>query len=126
MAMLERDAERAAEDDAWLAERLDSPDFILLTALEGDRVVGALAAYVLVKFEQARREIYIYDLAVAEDRWRQGIATALIGELKTIANDIGVYVIFVQADYGDDPAVALYTKLGTREDVIHFDIPPHR
>jgi aminoglycoside 3-N-acetyltransferase I len=33
-------------------------------------------------------------------------------------------VIFVQADYGDDPAIALYTKLGSREDVIHFDIPP--
>jgi hypothetical protein len=30
----------------------------------------------------------------------------------------------VQADYGDDPAVALYTKLGVREDVMHFDILP--
>jgi hypothetical protein len=28
----------------------------------------------------------------------------------------------VQADYGDDPAIALYTKLGEREDVMHFDI----
>jgi aminoglycoside 3-N-acetyltransferase I len=32
-------------------------------------------------------------------------------------------VVFVQADRGDDPAIALYTKLGTREDVLHFDIP---
>jgi aminoglycoside 3-N-acetyltransferase I len=31
-------------------------------------------------------------------------------------------VIFVQADPGDDAAIALYTKLGTREDVLHFDI----
>jgi aminoglycoside 3-N-acetyltransferase I len=31
-------------------------------------------------------------------------------------------VIYVQADYGDDPAIALYTKLGAREDVMHFDI----
>ena len=30
----------------------------------------------------------------------------------------------VQADYGDDPAIALYTKLGVREDVMHFDIAP--
>ena len=29
-----------------------------------------------------------------------------------------------QADYGDDPAVALCTKLGAREDVMHFDLPP--
>jgi len=34
----------------------------------------------------------------------------------------GADVIFVQADYGDDAAVALYTKLGAREDVMHFDI----
>jgi aminoglycoside 3-N-acetyltransferase I len=31
-------------------------------------------------------------------------------------------VIFVQADPVDAPAVALYTKLGVREDVLHFDI----
>jgi POT family proton-dependent oligopeptide transporter len=30
--------------------------------------------------------------------------------------------IFVQADPPDDAAVALYTELGTREDVLHFDI----
>jgi len=29
-------------------------------------VVGGLAAYVLEKFEQQRREIYIYDLAVSD------------------------------------------------------------
>jgi aminoglycoside 3-N-acetyltransferase I len=31
-------------------------------------------------------------------------------------------VIFVQADLVDAPAIALYTKLGIREDVLHFDI----
>jgi aminoglycoside 3-N-acetyltransferase I len=33
-------------------------------------------------------------------------------------------VIYVQAEYGDDPAIALNSKLGTREDVLHFDIAP--
>jgi aminoglycoside 3-N-acetyltransferase I len=28
----------------------------------------------------------------------------------------------VQADYVDPPAIALYTKLGRREEVLHFDI----
>jgi hypothetical protein len=32
--------------------------------------------------------------------------------------------IYGQADYGDEPAIALYEKLGTREDVMHFDIAP--
>jgi aminoglycoside 3-N-acetyltransferase I len=31
-------------------------------------------------------------------------------------------VVYVQADYVDPPAIALYTKLGTREEVLHFDI----
>ena len=87
-------------------------------------VVGGLAAYVLPKFEQERKEIYIYDLAVLERYRRQGIASELIQELQRTAIAIGAYVIFVQADYGDDPAVSLYTKLGTREDVMHFDIEP--
>jgi aminoglycoside 3-N-acetyltransferase I len=28
----------------------------------------------------------------------------------------------VQADYDDEPAVALHTKLGVRKEVLHFDI----
>jgi aminoglycoside 3-N-acetyltransferase I len=52
------------------------------------------------------------------------VATGMIESLKVVAAQRGVYVIFVQADYGDDPAVALYTKLGTREDVMHFNILP--
>ena len=55
---------------------------------------------------------------------RRGLATALIEHLGREASALGAYVIFVQADHGDDPAIALYTKLGTREDVLHFDIPP--
>ena len=53
---------------------------------------------------------------------RRGIATALIEELRAIARTSGAWMIFVQADHGDDPAIALYTKLGTSEDVLHFDI----
>jgi ribosomal protein S18 acetylase RimI-like enzyme len=61
---------------------------------------------------------------VDESRRRQGIATAMIEELKKLAQARGAYVIFVQADHGDDAAISLYTKLGAREDVLHFDIAP--
>jgi aminoglycoside 3-N-acetyltransferase I len=107
---------------AYLERLLASDTFIALAAAKGDEVVGGIAAYVLPKFEQERSEIYLYDLAVAEAHRRQGIATALIMELKRMASLRGAYVIFVQADLGDDPAIALYTKLGAREDVLHFDI----
>ena len=94
-----------------------------MAALQNGAVVGGLVAYELDKFEQPRREIYIYDLAVAEAHRRQGVATALIENLRAHALGRNVSVIYVQADYGDEPAIALYEKLGAREDVMHFDIP---
>jgi aminoglycoside 3-N-acetyltransferase I len=108
---------------AWTERLLAGNHFIALAAYEGGATVGGLAAYVLDKFEQERREIYVYDLAVDAAHRRRGIATALIAELQTIAARIDASVIFIQADHGDDPAIALYSKLGEREDVLHFDIP---
>lgn len=112
----------APPDDAWLTRLLAQEHVIPLVALAGVEVVGGLVAYEFDKFEQARREIYIYDLAVAEAFRRRGVATALIERLRAIAARRGAWVIFVQADHGDDPAIALYEKLGEREEVLHFDI----
>jgi aminoglycoside 3-N-acetyltransferase I len=110
--------------DGYLRRLLAGDSFIALAATKDGAVVGGIAAYELRKFEQERSEIYIYDLAVAAAHRRQGVATALIGKLKEIAAARGAYVIFVQADTApeDQAAIALYTKLGTREDVLHFDI----
>jgi aminoglycoside 3-N-acetyltransferase I len=108
--------------DAYWNKLLASDTFIALAARQGDEVIGGLAAYELHKFEQERSEIYIYDLAVAAAHRRRGIATALIEALRVIAKGRGAYVVYVQADYVDPPAIALYTKLGTREEVLHFDI----
>ncbi|QNM82555.1 AAC(3)-I family aminoglycoside N-acetyltransferase [Sphingomonas sabuli] len=108
---------------AYLDRLLGNPGFVALAALHDGEVVGGLIAYELVKYERERSEFYIYDLAVAEEHRRRGIATALIAEVCRIAAANDAEVVFVQADHGDDAAIALYTKLGTREDVMHFDIP---
>jgi len=107
----------------YLERLLASSHFIALAAMKGEHVVGGLVAYELQKFERERSEIYIYDLAVAAPHRREGIATALILELKKIGALRGAYVVFVQADLGDGPTISLYSRLGTREDVLHFDIP---
>jgi aminoglycoside 3-N-acetyltransferase I len=109
-------------NDAYLENLLANDNFISLAAVRDNVVVGGLAAYELPKFEQERSEIYIYDLAVAEACRRQGIATGLIRQLQDIAARRAAHVVFVQADHGDDPAIKLYSKLGHREDVLHFDI----
>ena len=106
----------------YLDRLLADEKFIALAAWFGTEMVGALAAYELVKFEAERSEIYIYDLAVREEYRRRGVATALIVALKPIARENGAWVIMIEADPPDAPAVALYEKLGSREEVLHFDI----
>lgn len=109
--------------DAWLARLLAKPDFGAFVAEDSGAVVGGMTIYLLDKPEQARSEGYIYDLAVVETHRRRGLARALIAAACDWAAANGVWVVYVQADRGDDPAIALYSTLGMREDVLHFDIP---
>ena len=113
----------AVPSDAYLQSLLAKPHFVALVAKYGDEVVGGLAAYELEKFERDRREIYIYDLAIAEEHRRKGLATNLIKALQRIAKKRNAYVIFVQADPEDEPAIRLYESFGKRESPYHFDIP---
>jgi aminoglycoside 3-N-acetyltransferase I len=113
---------KSPPSDGYLRNWLRRSQNVVLVAHDGDRLAGGLVAYELLKFEQERSEFYIYDLAVDPGFRRQGIATALIEELRYIAAKHSGWVVYVQADYGDDPAIALYTKLGKREDVMHFDM----
>ena len=112
----------AVPSDEYLTNLLGKEHFIVVVAMMGKAVVGGLAAYVLEKFEQQRREIYIYDLAVSDAHRRKGVATGTINALRKIAASQGAYVIFVQADLDDGPAIALYRSLGTMKPAHHFDI----
>ena len=111
---------------AYLERILAKPHFFVLVAEEQGEIIGGLAAYELEKFEQERSEIFIYDLAVAEAHRRRGVATALIEEMRRIAAGRGAYVMFIATEADNHPAVALYSKLGIREDAYHFDIAVHR
>jgi aminoglycoside 3-N-acetyltransferase I len=113
----------APPDEAYLRDVLGKDHVVVLAAVKGAEVVGGLVAYELHKLERARSEFYIYDLAVAESHRRQGVATRLIERLRELARTRGGWVVFVQADHGDEPAIALYDKLGAREEVLHFDLP---
>ncbi len=122
-AFEDADAYTAKQPDAaYLAKLLAKDEVFIIAVVAQAKVVGGLVAYELQKIEQARSEIYIYDLAVDSEHRRQGVATALIEALQPLATACGAWAIYVQADYGDGPAISLYTKLGFREDVMHFDI----
>lgn len=112
---------------SYIATLLGNGAFIgLLAQTPQGEAMGALAAYVLPKFEQARSEIYLYDLGVRALARRKGVATQLIHTLQGIARELGAWVVFVQADSEEEdlPARTLYRKLGTEESVFHYDIKP--
>ena len=117
----------APADDAYATALLARSDSVFLLAMAGEVPVGALAGYILPKYEQARSELYIYDLAVTKEWRRRGVATALIDETRRIARDVGAWTVFVQADTipEDEPARLLYRKLASEEiTALHFDIAP--
>ncbi|MHA7820299.1 MAG: GNAT family N-acetyltransferase [Erythrobacter sp.] len=108
---------------SWLAHR----DNVAMLGLVDGQPAGALAGYVLRKFEQERAELYIYDLAVLEEYRRKGVASAMIAQVRQIARDEGAWTVFVQADTipEDEPARALYRSLASEEiTALHFDIEP--
>lgn len=109
-------------DKSYLKNLLSSSTFICVVAKRQEEIIGGCCAYVLPKFEQKRAEIYLYDLAVKQDFRRMGVATAVIDRLRFHAQKYGAYVIFVQADEGDEVAQSVYRSLGTEEKVFHFDI----
>lgn len=110
--------------DAYLSGLLEKSSIIAVVAMADQDIIGGLVAYELEKFEQQRSEVYIYDLAVDMSHRRQGVATALIAHVREVAREMGAWVVYVQADHGDEPPIELYSKLGVREDVLHFDIKP--
>lgn len=109
--------------EKYTQDFLNNPSHIVLVALEDEKVVGGLVGYELQKFEQERSEMYVYDLAVSNDHHRQGIGTSLIEDLKLIAQERGVYTIFLQADQDDREAVAFYQSIGMfQENTYNFEI----
>src|SRR5260370_14931345 len=90
----------AVPSDTYLQSLLAKPNFIALAAMDGDDVVGGLAAYELEKFEQARSEVYIYDLAVQEAHRRKGVSQGLIRAAGAIGSGRGATLVVEWADSG--------------------------
>lgn len=107
--------------DDYLLSLLKKDHILACVGLVDAQVVAGLVAYVLEKFEQERKEVYIYDLAVDIDHRRKKIGTNLIRFLISESEKLGAWVVYVQADRDDPPAMNLYESLGTREDVYHYD-----
>lgn len=85
---------------------------IVLLALEGTEPVGFLRGTRLGQLRSPRPQMFLYEIAVAPESRRQGIAKALVVALLDHCRARNYAEVFVLADPGNVAAVRLYRSTG--------------
>lgn len=81
-------------------------------AYEGDAPVGFLRGTGLGQLTSARRQMFLYEVAVAPSHQRKGVGTELVHALLRYCRDRGFEEVFVFTDPANEAAVALYRSTG--------------
>ena len=89
-----------------VAGELNNPLSLWLVAVDGDCVAGYVGS------QSVMGESDMMNIAVAPNYRRQGIAEALIEELARQLRDGGNYCLTLEVRASNEPAIALYEKLG--------------
>ena len=89
-------------------ELLDDPHAIVFVAYDGDEEVGWVLAHDLPRRHGNKRQLFVYEVDVAESHRRRGIARALLEHLA----GLGIPEGFVLTEPDNDPANALYRAAG--------------
>lgn len=102
--------EQACFSDPWTAEafayELENPLSLWLVALDGETVAGYVGSQAVLD------EADIMNVAVHPAYRRRGIAGALLSELERRLAENGVLTLALEVRASNEPAIALYTKLG--------------
>jgi aminoglycoside 3-N-acetyltransferase I len=106
--------------DAYIDRLLGVPTFWAFAAFDGGGIIGGLTAHTLPMTSGERSEILIYDIAVREDRQRQGVGRRLVAALLESAAGEGIGVVFVPADNEDTHALDFYRALGGQDSPVTF------
>lgn len=107
-----------------LRELLKREDFLVFVALEADRVVGGVTAYVLMQYHTVSSQVFIYDVAVQTEYQRKGIGGRLISEVSGYCREKNHEEMFLFAEEIDDHAIEFYRSTGALEErVVGFSYP---
>ena len=102
--------ERVCFHEPWsvgaLREELDNPNNLFLACVRGDKVAGYVGCQTVLD------EGYITNVAVSPDCRRQGVAAALLAELRRRAADKELSFITLEVRASNEPAIALYKGAG--------------
>lgn len=104
---------RLTDDEARVF--LADEDTILLVAFERGGPIGFVLAYVLRRRHGDARQLFVYEVDVVASHRRRGVATALLGELESLAVAGGIRRGFVLTERENVSAMGLYRSVGGRE-----------
>lgn len=91
---------------------LREPRNLFLMAFEGERAVGFLRGTEMEQLKNERKQMFLYEIAVAEDHRRLGVARRLVQEFLHHCRIEGFEEAFVFTDPSNGAAVGLYTSTG--------------
>ena len=102
--------ERVCFHEPWsvgaLREELDNPNNLFFVGVREDTVLGYVGCQTVLD------EGYITNVAVAPDCRRQGVAAALLAELRRHAEEKALSFVTLEVRASNEPAIALYTDAG--------------
>jgi ribosomal protein S18 acetylase RimI-like enzyme len=98
---------------------LGSSTHHLLMACRSGRPVGFVTGVEMTHPDKGT-EMFVYELAVAPEERRKGVATALLGELRAIAKGKRCYGMWVLTDEDNVAALAAYRSAGASDEGEHI------
>ncbi len=116
MARVFEDPPQEPPGEAYVAGLLGRSDLWVYAAVEGgepDREpVGGLTAFVLPLTRTEASELFVYDVAVRQDRQRRGVGRALLDRVLADGARAGIGELWVPADDEDVHALDFYRSTG--------------
>jgi GNAT superfamily N-acetyltransferase len=111
---------------AWLSERLQSGESVVLLAERDGRSTGFVQLYPMFSSVRTARLWILNDLFVTSDARRCGVARALLDAAARFARDDGAAGLMLETGRDNAPARALYRAAGWQEDASQWYSLPLR
>jgi ribosomal protein S18 acetylase RimI-like enzyme len=108
--VVERLAEQAPPERA--AELLADDRTVFLVAFDESEPIGFVLAYELLRRHGEPSRLFVYEVGVATEARRRGVATELMREVGRIARARGIRRGFVLTNEANEAAMELYRSLG--------------
>jgi ribosomal protein S18 acetylase RimI-like enzyme len=108
--VVERLAEQAPPERA--AELLADDRTVFLVAFDESEPIGFVLAYELLRRHGEPSQLFVYEVGVATEARRRGVATELMREVGRIARARGIRRGFVLTNEANEAAMELYRSLG--------------